>query len=313
MNNTEFLNNPQPDKVPEFEKIKSFDDPVTYDISQELMNAVKVAVFLGQPLLLTGEAGTGKTQLAYAIANRFGLSEPEIFNTKTTSTARDMLYQYDNLAHFQYVQNHEKQLSDKEIEELFIHYQALGKAILYTKERKVVLIDEIDKAPRDLPNDILDVMEKMWFEVPEIKRTGTKRMEGSPKMRPIVILTSNSEKNLPDAFLRRCVFYHIEFPKQERLIEILKNKLLDADYSPEQWKALTMHFENIRNDLKRKKPATAELIYWASILLKQSLDPLKLNDLSQLNSDEKQVLRVSYSVLAKNTEDLAILNSYFKN
>jgi len=307
--NNNFLNDPKPTKVPPFEKIKSFDDPKTYIIPTALMNAVKVAIFLGQPLLLTGEAGTGKTQLAKAIAHQFNLGEPEIFNTKTTSTARDMLYLYDSLAHFQYIQNHKEALTDADIEDKFIHYQALGNAIRNSGERKVVLIDEIDKAPRDLPNDILDVMDRMWFEVPEINKTNKNKIEGDEKARPIIILTSNSEKNLPDAFLRRCVFYFIKFPENEELIEILKKKLLNSTYEPNDWKALVAHFSDIREKLSRKKPATAELIYWASVLENMQFDVKKLADLSQLTEQEKQILRTSYSVLAKNTEDLAKINS----
>ncbi len=305
--NNNFLNDPKPTKVPPFEKIKSFDDPKTYIIPTALMNAVKVAIFLGQPLLLTGEAGTGKTQLAKAIAHQFNLGEPEIFNTKTTSTARDMLYLYDSLAHFQYIQNHKEALTDADIEDKFIHYQALGNAIRNLGERKVVLIDEIDKAPRDLPNDILDVIDRMWFEVPEINKTNKNKIEGDEKARPIIILTSNSEKNLPDAFLRRCVFYFIKFPENEALIEILKKKLLNSTYEPNDWKALVAHFSDIREKLSRKKPATAELIYWASVLENMQFDVKKLANLSQLTEQEKQILRTSYSVLAKNTEDLAKL------
>lgn len=302
--NNNFLNDPKPTKVPPFEKIKSFDDPKTYIIPTALMNAVKVAIFLGQPLLLTGEAGTGKTQLAKAIAHQFNLGEPEIFNTKTTSTARDMLYLYDSLAHFQYIQNHKEALTDADIEDKFIHYQALGNAIRNSGERKVVLIDEIDKAPRDFPNDLLDVLEQMWFEVPELDKVDDKKIVGNTANRPIVIITSNSEKNLPDAFLRRCVYFFIEKPSRERLIKILNTKFIEPKISDEDLKIWVAHFEKIREKIDRKKPATAELIYWVRALVNQKFDVNKLKEGAELTDDERLKLYSSYSILAKNTRDL---------
>ena len=302
-----FLNNPNPKTLPEFKRVKSFDDPASYIISEELLDAVKVAIFLGQPLLITGEAGTSKTQLASAIAHKFGLGKPEVFNTKSSSNAKDLLYIYDSLAHFQHIHTHKEKLSEDEIEKLFINFQALGKAILSDNGRKVVLIDEIDKAPRDLPNNILDVIEKMWFEVPEIKRTGNDKIVGSEKNRPIVILTSNSEKNLPDAFLRRCIFFHISFPNEQTLINILKNKLLDSNYKDEQWKYLIDHFMQIRAKVNRKKPATAELIYWATILQNKGFDFNKLKPDTQLSEEDQKTLNLSYYIIVKNVDDLKVL------
>jgi len=211
------------------------------------------------------------------------LREPDIFNTKSTSSAKDLLYIYDSLAHFQYIHNHKKTLTDAEIEKLFITYQALGWVILSNSSRKVVLIDENDKAPGDLPNDILDVIEKMWFEVPEIKRTGTQHLQSNETFRPIVILTSNSEKNLPDTFLRRCIFSHISFPTEEQLIKILKTKILENNYIKEQWHYLVEHFSHVREIVKCKKPATAELIYWASVLQSKKFNFDKLKPNTELN------------------------------
>jgi MoxR-like ATPase len=259
-----------------------------------------VALALGQPLLLTGEPGTGKTQLAHHLAYFFKLANPLVFNAQTTSTATDLFYKYDALGHFQYAQNAQSPpLSIEAFEERFIRYEALGEAIRRGK-RCVVLIDEIDKAPRDLPNDILAAIEQLSFRVAEIGRT----FETDTANRPIIILTSNSEKNLPDAFLRRVVYYHIKFPNATQLLSILSQKtdnIPTADLS-----SLIQHFEKIRQLKLKKLPATAELIYWALLLQKMQFPMSKLNNLP-LSEAEQALLHSSYSVLAKTNEDLESL------
>lgn len=295
--------------LPPFQTNPKLNDPTTYLPSDGLVDAVNAALMLGQPLLLTGEPGTGKTQLAYHIAHYFKLSggKPLVFNAQTTSTATDLFYRYDTLAHFQYNQNNATPLSIEALERDYIQYQALGEAIRRAQlsgERVAVLIDEIDKAPRDLPNDLLAAIEKLRFSVPEIKKS----FEVTSDKRPVIIITSNSEKNLPDAFLRRVVYYHIPFPDAETLLKILNKKFDNATED-----ALTVaiaHFSEIRDSkvLRLKKnPATAELIYWVWFLLKNNFDLVKLYEINELNSKEKNILRTSYSVLAKNKEDLELL------
>ncbi|MDX1940842.1 MAG: MoxR family ATPase [Saprospiraceae bacterium] len=287
-------------EVPSFEYNARLSDPSLYKPSTDLVDAVNVALALGQPLLLTGEPGTGKTQLAHHIAWFFKLGKPLIFNAQTTSTASELFYKYDALSHFQYSQNNAEVLSPDELESRFIRYVGLGAAIRADK-RQIVLIDEIDKAPRDLPNDVLAAIEDLEFSVPEIGKIYKTKMEN----RPIIVITSNSEKNLPDPFLRRVVYFHIPFPDAGALLEIVSGKV--DGYSPSQLQPIIRHFENIRNskDLKLKKlPATAELIFWTMLLKKLDFDPNKLDNLSRLNAAEKQELRLSYSVLAKTKEDL---------
>ena len=299
----QLYNKSQKKTLPPPQDFAYLDDPSTYIPSEGLENAVNVALALGKPLLLTGEPGTGKTQLASHISYIFDLGEPIQFNAKTTSSVKDLFYQYDALAHFQYSQTSNVPLTMEDVESRFIRYVGLGKAI---KERKraVVLIDEIDKAPRDLPNDILFELEKLSFYVPEINKS----YQVENDLRPVIILTSNSEKNLPDAFLRRVTYYHIPFPNEKALLEILQAKFKGYDQTSLQ--ILIRHFEQIRDSRKyklQKNPATAELINWVQLLVQLAFDANQLKDIGQLNDLGKKQLGLSYSVLAKTKEDLVVL------
>jgi MoxR-like ATPase len=292
--------------LPDFEELDRMTDPAGYVAEPGLRDAVNVALALGQPLLLTGEPGTGKTQLAASLAHELGLPPPLVFHVKTSSTARDLFYRYDSLAHF-----HDAQFRrDGPIAiEDYIEYEALGLAVLLTRPRaeadallpadwrgrgpvrSVVLIDEIDKAPRDLPNDVLNEIESMAFTVRETGRG----FRTDARLRPIVVLTSNSEKNLPEAFLRRCVFYHIEFPDAARLRQIVERRVAPGQaFSPAMLDAAIARFEEIRRLPLKKAPATAELLAWVRILARLHLDA----------RGAAETLAFTWSALAKNEDDL---------
>ena len=250
--------------------------PATYIPDAGLIDAANVALLLGQPLLLTGAPGTGKTQFAYHLAWELGFGAPLKYETKSTSIASELFYSYNTVGRFHAAQTGEGSQNSVD----YITYNALGKAILLAKpqeevqaflprnhrhdgpRRSIVLIDEIDKAPRDFPNDILNEIEGMYFRIPEM---GNREVRASQEFQPIVIITSNSEKHLPDAFLRRCVYYHIDFPDTDRLEDICLARLGQTLHSgqPLLQDALEL-FVQLRNPVNnlRKSPATAELLNW---------------------------------------------------
>ena len=260
-------------KLPVSQRSQLF-KPKNYIADQGLRDACNVALLLGQPLLLTGEPGTGKTQFAYNLAWELGFEPPFKFETKSDSIARDLFYTYDALKRFQDIQSG---LGSSNVLD-YIAYQALGLAILRSRDpeeiahllstdfslsapqRSVVLIDEVDKAPRDFPNDLLNELEQLYFKVPEL---GNAKVEVEPALQPVVIITSNSEKDLPDAFLRRCIYYHIPFPESERLADIIASHLgSNIDMNNAFLQTALDLFYRLRapeNGL-RKKPATAELL-----------------------------------------------------
>lgn len=256
---------------------KRHNRPDGYLADQGLIDAVNISLHLGQPLLLTGQPGTGKTQLAYSVAWELGYDAPLKFETKSTSIARDICYTYDALSHLQ--ASHAGAATNTLD---YIRWNAFGEAVLRAndpddvadlrgaasehqeKRRSVVLIDEIDKAPRDFPNDLLNEVDGMYFRIPEL---GNRRVEAA--LRPVLVLTSNSEKNLPEAFLRRCVFYHIPFPSQERLEQIVQRRLGERIVSePALLSDAFELFEVLREPLNGlvKRPATSELLSWLHVL-----------------------------------------------
>jgi MoxR-like ATPase len=291
-----------------------------YMPSEGLVRALNVALMLQKPLLVTGVPGTGKSDLAYHIADRFGWGDVLPFATRTDSVSTDLLYRYDSLAHFHKV-NLEKgtdcELTAKKIEENYIHYEALGRAICDSigqnkeeqRRRRVVLIDEIDKAPRDLPNDILSIIESMSFEVPELKSAKETdrsfyRKEGDEAYKPVVILTSNSEKTLPEPFLRRCVYFHIDMPDKEQLMKILlkKERILPNLDEKSAAKFIDL-FLQISDLVTGKKPATHELILWIWWMQKHRFSDDDLINFRSTSANAETLLS-GMSILAKEESDL---------
>ncbi len=181
-----------------------------YVISQELKDTVNVSIALGRPLLVKGEPGTGKTLLAHSIGRGLG-KKLIVWNIKSTTKAREGLYVYDTVQRL-----NDARFGDHDISDIkqYIKLGKLGEAFS-SDEQIVLLIDEIDKAEIEFPNDLLNELDEMSFFIPETGETIT------AKTRPIVIITSNSEKELPDPFLRRCVFHYIDFPEEELMVDIV--------------------------------------------------------------------------------------------
>ena len=226
-----------------------------YLADDELIEAVNVALCVGQPLLVTGEPGCGKTRLAWSVADELGLGEPLQFFTRSSSRAQNLLYTYDSMGHFRDIQINKTETKI----DTYITYEALGQAIKEGRPR-VVLVDEIDKAPRDFPNDLLTELDRMQFEVREFPQH--RRLIKS-EVRPIMIITSNSERQLPLPFLRRCVFHHIAFPSEQKLKEIINQRLSSYHIDDNLISAAIDKFYQVRDIPKTsKRPATGEALTW---------------------------------------------------
>ena len=258
-----------------------------YVATDELALAVNAAITLERPLLIKGEPGTGKTMLAEEVANSLGKSLIR-WHVKSTTKAQQGLYEYDAVSRLR-----DSQLGDGRVEDInnYIKRGVLWDAF-EAKEKPVLLIDEVDKADIEFPNDLLLELDKMEFFVYETKQNVV------AKKRPIVIITSNNEKDLPDAFLRRCFFHYIRFPDEETMKSIIevhfpkiKKNLIDS--------ALKSFFEVREVPGIKKKPSTSELLDWIKLLLAEDVPPELLRE-----KDSKNALPPLYGALLKNEADV---------
>ena len=263
-----------------------FEGTSNYISTDELNVAVNAAIALEKPLLIKGEPGTGKTELARQISKSMDLKILE-WNIKSTTKAQQGLYEYDAVTRLR-----DSQLGDKKIENIS-NYIKKGKIwnAFESKHRAVLLIDEIDKADIEFPNDLLQELDRMEFYVYETNETI------KANKRPIVIITSNNEKELPEAFLRRCFFHYIQFPEIDTLKKIvnvhfpdIKKTLLDS--------ALNRFFEIREVPGLKKKPSTSEALDWIKLLLLEDINPL------DLKSDSKDLLPKLHGALIKNEQDI---------
>jgi MoxR-like ATPase len=232
-----------------------------YIADESLMADVDASIVLGRPLLVKGEPGTGKTLLAHAVSESLGMPLL-VWSIKSTTKAIDGLYSYDVVQRL-----NDARFGDGDVKDLkrYIRLGMLGRAFA-ADVRHVVLIDEVDKADLEFPNDLLRELDEMVFHIPELDETIAARQ------RPVVIITSNAEKELPDAFLRRCVFHYIAFPDRERMRRIvdvhlpgLSETLLEA--------AFTRFYALRRTEGLRKKPSTSELVDWLTVLARMGVPP----------------------------------------
>ena len=260
-----------------------FNGSETYVASPELMASVNVAMALEKPLLIKGEPGTGKTMLAQAIAQSLG-KELLIWNIKSTTKAQEGLYVYDTIQRL-----YDSQFGEEGVDDIG-HYIKLGKLgeAFKADNQPVLLIDEIDKADLEFPNDLLWELDKMEFYIHETKETV------KAKKRPIVIITSIAEKELPDAFLRRCIFHYIEFPDKELMEEIVKVHFPDLKDNLLQECMEQFYWIRSLKDI-RKKPSTSELVDWIQALLLGGITP-----------EEVKEKMPFIGVLLKKDEDLAV-------
>ncbi len=237
-----------------------------YIASGELQRIVNAAVALGRPLLIKGEPGTGKTLLAGSIARGLGL-ELYTWHVKSTTKARDGLYVYDTVQRL-----YDSRFQDRDVSDIrqYIRLGPLGRAFS-SQERVVLLIDEVDKADIEFPNDLLHELDAMSFDIPE---TGERIVA---RHRPVVVITSNNEKELPDAFLRRAVFHFIEFPDPTLMGEIVRVHFPDLPTTLFE-RALDAFYRLRKVEGMRKRPSTSELLDWIAVLLSAGVDPASLAD-----------------------------------
>lgn len=269
---------------------KRFDGTKNYVATDDLKIAVNAAVGLGRPLLVKGEPGTGKTVLAEEIA--LALGAPLIpWHIKSTTKAQQGLYEYDAVARLR-----DSQLGDARVHDI-ANYIVKGKMweAFDSAERPVLLIDEIDKADIEFPNDLLLELDRMEFHVYETKQTIR------ATNRPIVVITSNNEKDLPDAFLRRCFFHYIKFPDEDTM-----RAIIDVHF-PDVQKRLVKEAMEVFYELRdvpglKKRPSTSELLDWIKLLMIEDIPPEALR-----SKDQKDLIPPLYGALLKNEQDVHML------
>ena len=264
-----------------------FESTPSYIATEDLKVAVNAAVTLRRPLLVKGEPGTGKTVLAQEVAKSMGAPLIE-WNVKSTTKAQQGLYEYDAVARLR-----DGQLGEERVHDI-ANYIKKGKLweAFTSPQLPVLLIDEIDKADIEFPNDLLQELDRMSFDVYETKERIT------AKERPIMIITSNNEKELPDAFLRRCFFHYIKFPDRDTMREIIDVHFPDIQKTLVT-KAMDIFYELREVPGLKKKPSTSELLDWLKLLLNEDM-PLEVLQ----NSDSTKAIPPLHGALLKNEQDV---------